>query len=221
MKLVLAAIMLSSTVIGLAPSAESQSQTPDSQAALKSASTATNLASLPPAPRGKSTVLGGEIRAVDPVRDQITLNIFGQRPVKILFDERTLIFRDGSRIPLRAFGPSDHASVQTILDGTDVYALSIHLLTQSPEGDSDGRVLNYNADTRELTVVSVMLRAPMKFLVPLNTPVTRVGQHAFTQAQSASSDLVRGALISVRFQTDHRLGHSWIRMCVHWQSIDA
>jgi hypothetical protein len=204
MKHVLTAVMLVGIAIGHAPIAEAQSQAPDPQSSLKSASPATDLPTLPPAPHGKSTVLGGEIRSVDPVRDQIVLKIFGQRQVKILFDERTQIFRDGSRISLRDLGPSDHASVQTLLDGTDVYALSIHLLSQSPDGEYEGRVLNYNPGIRELTVGSALFRDPVKLLVPVDTPVTRVGQPVFTRAQSGSSDLVKGALISVRFQSDRQ-----------------
>src|ERR1039458_5077970 len=51
---------------------------------------------LPPTPRGKSTVIGGAIRGVDRVRDQFTLNVFGGRTLKVLFDERTQIYRDGA-----------------------------------------------------------------------------------------------------------------------------
>ena len=36
--------------------------------------------------------------------------------MKILFDERTQVYRDGVRIPLRDLRPEDHASVQTILE---------------------------------------------------------------------------------------------------------
>jgi len=44
---------------------------------------------LPPIPTGKSTVIGGEIRSVDPVRDQVTLKVFGGNDtMKVLFDER-------------------------------------------------------------------------------------------------------------------------------------
>ena len=66
---------------------------------------------------GESTVMGGEIRSVDPVQDQFQLKVFGQRPMKILFDARTQVYRDGKKIPLRDLGSEEHASVQTVLDG--------------------------------------------------------------------------------------------------------
>src|ERR1700739_4749954 len=71
----------------------------------KVATTPDGLASLPPAPTGKSTIIGGEIRNVDPVLDQFTLKAYGQKSIKVFFDERTQIYRDGNRIPLRELGP--------------------------------------------------------------------------------------------------------------------
>src|ERR1035438_1876882 len=65
---------------------------------------------LPPTPRGKSTVIGGAIRGVDRVRDQFTLNVFGGRTLKVLFDERTQIYRDGARSALRDLRTGDHVS---------------------------------------------------------------------------------------------------------------
>lgn len=204
MKNVIAAVILSGIAISHASITEAQSQGPDPQPALKSANPAIVSPALPPVPRGKSTVIGGEIRIVDPVRDQMTLKIMGQHPVKILFDERTQVFRDGNRIPVRDLGPSDHASVQTLLDGTNVYALSVHLLSESPDGEYQGRVVSYDPGLGELTVSSVMLPKPIKILVPANTTVTRVGQSTFTRAQSGTADLMKGSLIVVRFQPDRQ-----------------
>jgi hypothetical protein len=138
------------------------------------------------------------------VRDEFSLKVFGQRPQKILFDERTQVYRDGKTIPLRDLAPSDHASVQTVLDGTEVYALSVHLMSQTPKGEYQGRVLNYNPGTGELTVSSVALHEQFRLLVPANTPITRMGQPAFASALPGSSDLVRDALISVHFESDKK-----------------
>jgi hypothetical protein len=163
---------------------------------------------LPSAPKGMSTILGGEIQNVDPVRDRFTLRVFGQRPVKILFDERTQVYLDGKMIPLRDLHSHDHASVQTVLDGTDVFALSIHILSQSPEGEYQGHVLYYNPETTELTVSSALSHQSLKLLVPMNTRVVREGQSASSAASSAASsgpsDLVQGTLISVKFESDNK-----------------
>jgi hypothetical protein len=202
MKSLLTTLILSGVALSNMPSANAQTQVPAPQSSLKSANASIGSPALPPLPRGKSTILGGEIKSVDPVRDELILKVFGQHQVKVLFDERTQIFRDGNKIPLRDLGPSDHASVQTLLDGTAVYAVSIHMLAQSPEGEYQGRVMNFNPETRELNISSVMLREPFKLFVPEGTAVARVGQPEFTLSQPGFSDLVRGSLISVRFQPD-------------------
>jgi hypothetical protein len=202
MKLLLLAAVLGVAALLEMPIAIAQTQVAATQSSFKSVSASGDIPGLPVPPRGKSTILGGEIRSIDPVRDQLTLKVYGQRPIQIFFDERSQIYRDGKRIPLRDLGLADHASVQTLLDGTNVYALSIHILSQSPEGEYQGRVINYNTDTNELTMSSAMFHEPLKLIVPPATPIARVGQTEYTSAQRGAGDLVRGALISVTFKSD-------------------
>ena len=140
---------------------------------------------------GKSTVIGGAIQNVDPVRDQFTLKVFGGKPMKILFDERTQIYRDGKRAPLRDLRPDDHASVETVLDGTKVFALSVHVLSQLPEGDRQGQVMDYNSEARELTVSDIMGQGPLKLRVPIDTPILHVGHWGCVRAVLHGARLVR------------------------------
>jgi hypothetical protein len=194
---IVALIMLGGAAILQIP-ADAQSELTTTQPTEPVSSTA-SVPSLPPAPKGKSTVVGGEIQNVDPVHDQLTLRVFGQHRMRILFDERTHVFLDGKRIPLGKLSPASHASVQTVLDGTDVYALSIHMLSSSPEGEYQGRVLSYDPRTRELTLSGAVSGQPIKLLVPVNTPVVREGQKQFINQHSGESDLAKGALVSVGF----------------------
>lgn len=158
--------------------------------------------SLPPLPTGKTTILGGQIRNFDPVRDQFSLRSYGERPMKILFDERTQVYRDGVKVSVRDLGSEDHASVQTTLDGANVFAVSIHILSGSPEGECEGRVLKYDARKGELEVASSMSPAPVTFRVPANANIVRVGEPRFTAGSSGSSDLVEGTLVAVSFGSD-------------------
>ena len=160
----------------------------------------TSDANLPAVPEGTTTVLGGAIRNLDPVRDQFSLDIYRQRPMKILFDERTQVFLDGVKIPLRDLRPEDHASVQTVLDGTNVFAVSIHILSQSPDGECQGHVLNYNPGTGALEVSSALSPDPVKLFVPADASVVREGEIEFTSQSSGRNDLVAGALISATFK---------------------
>jgi hypothetical protein len=156
---------------------------------------------LPPAPGGTTTVVGGTIQNLDLVRDQFSLALYGQRAMKILFDERTQVYRDGVKIPLRELRPEVHASVQTTLDGSNVFAVSIHILTIAPEGECRGRVLNFNSRTGELEVSTALSPEPVKLLVPPDATIVREGQPAFTSKSSGRNDLVAGALVAATFRS--------------------
>jgi hypothetical protein len=169
---------------------------------LRSATTTGDFNVLPPPPRGKSTILGGQIRNVDPVLDQFTLGVVGQRPLKILFDQRTQFFKNGTIVPLRELHPEEHASVQTVLDGGNVYALSIHVLSQMPEGECQGHVANFDAATGTLTVNANLSREPIRLMLRDDTPVVREGQASFTAGAEGKSDLVSGSLVVVRFEAN-------------------
>ena len=192
-----AAVILSS--LALVQEAGAQSKVA-SEATTHASTTATAVTTdIPPAPQGKSTVFGGEIRELDPVRDQLTLRVFGEHPMKILFDERTQVYRDGQRVSLRELKPEEHASVQTTLDGSKVFALSIHMLSNPEQGEYEGRVLNFNAANGELSVASGRSRATIKVLVQGNTSVVRTGQAASSAERANPSDLVAGTLVSLKF----------------------
>lgn len=158
---------------------------------------------LPPLPSGKSTVIGGAIQGVDRVRDQLTLNVFGGRRLKVLFDARTQVYRDGLKSTLRDLRAGDHISVETVLEGTSVFARSIHLLSALPEGECQGQVLNYDPVDRELTVRDVLSREPVKLRVPAGTVFARQGQAASASMDVGSSELAKGTLVSVKFHSDN------------------
>jgi len=174
----------------------------DAGRAAQNALTAADTQSLPAPPSGKSTLFGGEIQTVDPVRDQLTLEVYGQKPMKILFDERTRVFRDGARIPLRDLRPEDHASVETALNGSAVFAVSIHILSHSTEGEYSGRVIEYSAGSGELVLGGVLSGEPFRLLVASSTKISREGQTGFAGVRSGESDLVPGALVSAKFESN-------------------
>jgi Domain of unknown function (DUF5666) len=165
---------------------------------------ASHLTDVPPLPKGKSTVLGGSIRDVDQVRDRLVLNVYGEKPMKILYDERTQVFRDGKRIPLHDLGPSAHASVQTALDGATIFAVSVHILSDQPAGDYEGRVMSFDREKGILTLTSAESRAPFRVQVTNQTAFKREGQSAFSSQQSSANDLLPGSLVTVQFASNNK-----------------
>jgi Domain of unknown function (DUF5666) len=158
---------------------------------------ASALPDTPPLPKGNATVIGGAIRRLDRVRDQITLHVFGGRDMKILFDGRTQVYRDGQRASLKDLRSGDRVSVETMLDGTAVFARTVRLLTQSPEGEFHGQVQAYNRDTGELTLRDYLSPETLVLHVSAETKVVRDGQNP-----ASSADLSAGALITAKFRPD-------------------
>lgn len=194
----LGSVMLS--VTGFAVGQATEIAGADKDASPTSASR--SLLRMPALPSGTSTILGGSIRDVDPVLDRFTLGIVGEKPMKILFDERTQIFLDGKRIPLNQLRPSEHASVQTTLDGTSVFAISVHILSQLQQGEYQGEVVSYDPNTGDLELVSGRGGQPIRIRVTSDTKFDRTGQGSFASAQSGPADLQRGSLVSMQFNPD-------------------
>src|ERR1700739_3652477 len=161
-----------------------------------------DLSAIPSMPPGKSTILGGAIRDVDPVLDRFTLGIAGEKPMKIFYDERTQVFVDGKKISVRDLRPAEHASIQTTLDGTSVFAISVHILSRLQQGDYRGQVLSYNPANGDLELVGGQGGEPIRVLVSSDTKFIRTGQGSFTSSQSGPSDLQKGALVSIQFEPD-------------------
>jgi YD repeat-containing protein len=162
---------------------------------------ASALASLPAAPAGRATVIGGEIRDVDAVRDQFMLKVFGGKSMKILFDERTQFYRDGVRISVLDLHANDRASVETTLEGTKVFALRIHITSQAIEGELQGQVASYDSQTGDLAVMGALSTKPVTVHVPAGLQVSLVGQQASSRKQDGSIDLVHGSIVDVKFRS--------------------
>lgn len=197
-------IVLVSMAMGQASlAAQNSGQNADIQPGPPAQTGTVDRSALPAAPKGRSTVEGGTIRSVDPVRDQLILSVYGTKPMKILYDERTQVYRDGVKAPLSDLHAQDHASVETVLDGTKIFALSIHMLSQAPEGEAQGQVVSYDAGAGVLTVMAALSHQPITLHVPAGTSVVGVGQLTVSSPSAGLQDLVKGTLVSVKFDSSN------------------
>lgn len=172
------------------------------------------LAVIPAIPKGTSTILGGSIRDIDPVLDRFMLHIVGEKPMRILYDQRTQLFVDGKRISLNQLRPSEHASVQTTLDGTSVFAISVHILSQLQQGDFSGQVVSYDPTSGNLEVAGNGGGDPLRLRVSSNTTFERKGQANSSSTPAGPGDLQPGSLISLQFDPDGKGRASATRITV-------
>jgi hypothetical protein len=204
MEPVLVIAMLGGAFLSQSSAAPAPQQAAVSATSVRTEGAATRLSDIPPMPKGKSTVMGGTIRDVDQVRDRFVLNVYGEKPMRIFYDVRTQVFRDGKRISLRDLGPSAHASVQTTLDGAAIFAVSVHILSEQPSGDYQGRVASYDPDTGVLSLTSGPSRELFRIQVTNLTTFKREGQSGFSSQASSANDLMPGSLVSVQFASNNK-----------------
>jgi hypothetical protein len=152
-----------------------------------------SLPDLLPQPKGKPTLIGGTIAAVDRVHNQLTINIFGGGKTRISFDGRTHIERNGAGASENDLQNGERVYLDTMLAGNNVFASRIRLATQAATGQASGQVLSHNARTGDLVLNDAISPRAVKLRVVPTTTFSREHQSA------SSNDLLPGTLVSVQF----------------------
>jgi hypothetical protein len=153
---------------------------------------------LPPLPHEKASLVGGVVERLDRVRDEMTVQPFGGGKMKIAFDSRTSIYRGGLLVSTSDLRQGDHVYVDTILDGSMVFARSIHLKGAASAGETQGTVIDYRSDKGELLLRDALSPEPLKIHVSQQTQVTQGGQPA------SIGTLTPGTLVAVQFGAQQR-----------------
>jgi len=151
------------------------------------------LPDLPKLPPAKASLIGGNIGRLDRVRDEITVQVFGGGKMKISFDPRTRFYRDGTEARLSDLRQGDRIYIDTILDGSTVFARAIRVKTSGSSGESQGIITSYRADKGELQMRDALSPQTIKIHV---TPQTQVLEGGHTVSSSA---LLPGTLVAVKF----------------------
>lgn len=162
------------------------------------------LPDLPPVPRAHATLVGGTLEHLDRVRDQLTVRVFGGGQVKALFDPRTHVYRGTKEVTLADLHQGERIYLDTILDGSNVFARNIRLKADAAVGESQGVVLRYRANRNDMTIRDGLSPAPVQVRLSPSTKFLQGGR------QVASSVLVPGTLVAVTFDSQGN-GHDVAR----------
>jgi hypothetical protein len=155
------------------------------------------LPDLPKLPDAKASLIGGTVGRLDRVRDQITVQVFGGGKMKISFDPRTHIYHDGAEASLSDLHQGDRVYVETILDGSSVFARAIRLKTSTSAGESQGIVTSFNASKGELEVHDALSPQMVKIRITSQTRIVEANRSAST------SKLAPGTLVAIKFGPRH------------------
>jgi predicted RNA-binding protein len=156
----------------------------------------TLLPELPPVPKANATLVGGTLERIDMVRDKVTVRVFGGGKESFLFDPRTQVYRGGKAVTVADLHEGERIYLDTILDGSTVFARTIRLTAAHASGTSQGVVLKFRSNGGELVLRDALSPNPVDVRV---NPSTRVMQGDRAVPISA---LVPGTLISIRFSSE-------------------
>jgi hypothetical protein len=161
------------------------------------------LPAVPSLPPQKASLIGGTVERMDRVRDELTIRVFGGGKMKIAFDPRTKILRNGDPALPSDLRRGDHVSIDTILNNGTVFARNIRLTTSIP-GESQGTVVAYHDGSHELDVRDRLSPRVIKLRLSPQTVVIDQGK------TTSANDLVRGSLVSIKFGPQ-RQGHNTVQ----------
>jgi hypothetical protein len=177
------------------PSSDSKSSSGDARAAVSDP--ANLLPDLPSLPKGKATLVGGTIQKLDRVQDRLTLQVFGGDKLKVLFDARTRIYQDGLPAAAADLREGDRVYVDTMLDGSAVFARNISIRKSAAAlGESHGVILRYSTGKGELVMRDALSPQAVKVRV---TPATKITQGDRTVSPATLS---AGTLVAVKFGSE-------------------
>ncbi len=158
------------------------------------------LLDVPPLPKGKVTLLGGTVARVDQVRNRVTVQPFGGSKMDVGFDERTHIFRDGVPSTQLGIHKGDRVYVDTMLDGSKVFARNIRVVTSAVPADARGQVVSFDPGSGDMTLQDELSSQPVRFRVTSSTVVRS------DKGTISSSQLRPGSLVNVKFSSGRGRG---------------
>ncbi len=155
----------------------------------------------PPLPKGRTTLIGGTATSVDKVRNRVTIRPFGKgSKVKVVLDERSHIYRDGTETTILALKKGDRVYADTMLDGSKVLARNLRIETKTGPAEARGQITSADLSGGKISVRDELSSQAVSFSV---NPATK---YSASRGQASVSDLQPGSLIDVQFspnRSDH------------------
>jgi hypothetical protein len=148
-------------------------------------------------PRGKTSLVRGVLKRLDPVHDQLLIHAFGGGDVRVAFDPRTQMLAGNERTPFTSLPVGSVVSVDTVMDGGKLFAVSVRAGTTTAS-EMDGQVVRYDAAKSQLTLRDPM--SPENFSVKITSSSVLLNQGKATSAQN----LVAGTLVRAWFSGAQR-----------------
>ena len=146
----------------------------------------------PEMPDGRVSLIGGTVDRVDQIRNRMKVHIFGGSSMKVFFDERSHIYRDGVETTQLALKPGERVYLDTQLEKDKIFARNIQIKTRFQPADASGQIVNYDPQRGEFTLMDKLSGRPVHFRTTSDTIIT-------AKERNAKPVLTTGALVNVKF----------------------
>jgi hypothetical protein len=176
-----------------APQAAAPAQQPHAAEADQERSGADPLLDLPPLPNNTVSLVGGVVTKLDRVRDRMVVRAFGGQDMTVAFDIRTKFSSNGAPAEARDIRPGSRVYVDTMYDGSRIFAKSVRIETKPGQGDARGQVEAYDTRRGILTLRDQVSPLAVRLKVTPQTSVT------VNHRSGSLADLRPGALVVVNF----------------------
>src|SRR5579863_3390538 len=124
---------------------------------------ADKLFELPPLKNGAASLIGGSLESIDRVRDRMVIRLFGRGEMRIAFDPRTQFLRGTATARAQDMRPGDRIYVETVLNGTAIFAKAVHLPEVVAQGAVQGQVIDYDATRGTLSISDQLSTEAVQF----------------------------------------------------------
>jgi len=158
------------------------------------------LLDLPPLPQNTVSLMGGTVTKLDRVRDQMAVRVFGGNETRIAFDVRTKFYRDGAEVKDRELQQGQRIYVDTMLNGTTVFAKNIWIQNGPVSGKGTGQIVSFDQKRSILKLRDELTAQTLDFEI---TPKTTIQEGNTVRSPNV---LVPGSLVTLTFgpaQQDH------------------
>jgi hypothetical protein len=147
----------------------------------------------PPLPKSKLALLGGIVERIDPIRNRLAVRIHGGEKLKLIFDQRTRITRNGEIVAQTAIKKGDRVYLDTQNVDGQLFAKQIQVVTNAGPADLNGHVVAFDAERNEVTVRDNLSSAEAIFHIEPDTAITHDGRTA------SAAQLLPGSIIAATF----------------------
>jgi hypothetical protein len=154
----------------------------------------------PPLPHNPVTLIGGTVASLDEVMNRFTVRPFGSnQKMEVRFDTRTKFYQDGNPISYRVIRQGQRVYLDTMLNGSQVFAKRIWIQSTAVSGIGRGQIVGFEPRRGRLTVRDELSNQPVKMNVTSATVIRKGNQLA------TAGELREGSLVSLTFGPQRQL----------------